>query len=103
MVSPAGLARKTREIISAVIVCSSIFVYPLSSYAYDAKAQGNAAVMIISACTWSQMGKIPRSKIMSFARQQYSQKYGNPDRIDWNNAITVAQKLDKQQGLGCFR
>ena len=49
------------------------------------------------------MGKISRGNIMSFAKQQYANKYGNPSAVDWNNAITVAEKLDKQKGLGCFR
>ena len=40
---------------------------------------------------------------MSFAKETYKQKYGNPNSIDWNNAITVAQKLDKVKNHGCFR
>jgi hypothetical protein len=76
---------------------------PINAFAYNSKAQANAAIMIISACTWSQMGRIPRSKIMSFAKQQYQAKYGSASGIDWNNAITIAEKLDRQEGLGCFR
>ena len=76
---------------------------PLQALAYDSQKQANAAIMIIAACTWSQMGKISRGNIMSFAKQQYANKYGNPGAVDWSNAITVAEKLDKQKGLGCFR
>ena len=78
-------------------------IYPINAYAYNSKAQANAAIMIISACTWSQMGKIPRSNIMSFAKQQYQAKYGSSSGIDWNNAISIAEKLDKQKDLGCFK
>lgn len=83
----------------ATFICLS----PINAFAYNARAQGNAAIMIISACTWSQMGRIPRSSIMSFAKKQYEAKYGGASSIDWNNAITVAEKLDKKEGLGCFR
>jgi hypothetical protein len=76
---------------------------PHRAFAYDSQKQANAAIMIIAACTWSQMGKISRGSIMSFAKKQYANKYGNPGAVDWNNAITVAEKLDKQKGLGCFK
>ena len=78
-------------------------LYPINAYAYNSEAQANAALMIISACKWSQMGKIPTSNIMSFAKQQYQSKYGSSSNIDWNDAISIAQTLDKQKGIGCFR
>lgn len=84
-------------------VTAIISLSPLNAFAYNARAQGNAAIMIISACTWAQMGRIPRSNIMSFAKKQYEAKYGGASSIDWSNAITVAEKLDKKEGLGCFR
>lgn len=91
------------EVLRLLGFAALVSLIPINAFAYNAIAQGNAAIMIISACTWSQMGRIPRSKIMSFAKQQYAAKYGSSSGIDWNNAITVAEKLDKQQGLGCFR
>lgn len=86
------------------ITLLTLFAFsPVTAFAYNSEDQANAAIMIISACTWSQMGRIPRSQIMSFAKQQYQAKYGNSRRVDWNNAISIAEKLDKQKGLGCFK
>ncbi|MCP9775996.1 hypothetical protein [Cyanobium sp. WAJ14-Wanaka] len=65
--------------------------------------QGNAAIAIIASCTWYQMGKISRGQIMEFAQQQYSEKYGESSAVNWDNAITVAEELDKKQRLGCFQ
>jgi ABC-type dipeptide/oligopeptide/nickel transport system permease subunit len=81
-------------------VAAIISLSPLNAFA---SAQGNAAIMIIAACTWAKMGRIPRSNIMSFAKKQYEAKFGGANSIDWSNAITVAEKLDKKEGLGCFR
>jgi hypothetical protein len=64
--------------------------------------EANASLMIIAACTWSQMGRISRGQIMSFAQQQYAQKHGNPDNVDWSRAITIAEQLDKREKLGCL-
>jgi hypothetical protein len=85
------------------ILSTFITITPLNALAYNAKAQANAAITIIAACKWSQMGKIPRSRIMSFAQQQYAAQYGSSSGIDWNNAISIAQKLDKKEGIGCFK
>jgi hypothetical protein len=49
------------------------------------------------------MGKIPRSRIMSTAQQGYAAKYGSSSGIDWNNAVSIAEKLDKKEGIGCFK
>ena len=72
------------------------------SKAYDSQAQADAALMVIAACTWSQMGQIPRSQIMDFAKKQYRAKHGNPSKVDWNGAISIADKIDKQKNLGCL-
>lgn len=64
--------------------------------------EANASLMIIAACTWSQMGRISRGQIMSFAQQQYAEKHGNPDNVDWSRAITIAEKLEKNEKLGCL-
>lgn len=78
-------------------------LFPINpSKAYDSKAQANGAVMIIAACTWYQMGQIPRSKIMSFAQEQYRKKYGNPANVNWSGAIKIADKIDKKEKLGCL-
>jgi hypothetical protein len=90
-------------LLRSLVVATFIAFTPLNVYAYNSKAQANAAIMIISACTWSQMGRIPRSSIMSFAKQQYTAKYGSSKGIDWNNAISIAEQLDKKERLGCFR
>ena len=86
---------------SIIFILPSAF-FPSAVFAYNSTAQANAAVMIVSACKWWQMGKISRSNIMSTAKDGYNQKYGNANKVDWNNALTIAQKLDKQQGIGCI-
>jgi len=91
------------KVIRLLGVALIISLSPLNAFAYNAQAHANAAIMILSACTWSQMGRIPRSKIMSFAKQQYAAKYGSASGIDWNKAITIAEKTDKIEGVGCFR
>ena len=72
------------------------------SRAYDSKAQANGAIMVITACTWYQMGQIPRSQIMSFAQEQYRTKHGNPAKVNWSGAIKIADKIDKKENLGCL-
>jgi len=91
------------KVIRLVGAATLISLTPLNALAYNAKAQANAAIIIISACTWAQMGRIPRGNIMSFSKQMYEKKYGNARSVDWNNAIKVAEKLDKKEGLGCFK
>lgn len=76
---------------------------PFNVYAYDSKAHANAAMMIAASCMWWQVGKIQRSQIMSFAKEQFRKKYGNPNNVNWNTAITIAEKVDMQKGLGCFQ
>lgn len=56
-----------------------------------------AAVAIIAAC----MG--PKNQIMSNAKAIYRKQGYNPNNVDWNRAISVAEKLDRQEGLGCFK
>ena len=72
------------------------------SKAYDSQAQADAAIMVIAACTWYQMGQIPRSQIMDFAKKTYRSKYGDPSKVNWSGAITIAEKIDKKEGLGCL-
>lgn len=76
---------------------------PSNVYAYDSQAHARAAMMISASCMWWQMGKIQRSQIMSFAKEQYRKKYGNPNNVNWSTAIAIAEKVDKEKGLGCFR
>ena len=78
------------------------FLLPVSVKAYDAKAQANAATMILASCTWWQMGMINRSQIMNFSKEQYKKKHGNPNKVDWSGAIKIAQKIDKKNNLGCI-
>ena len=72
------------------------------SRAYDSKAQANGAIMVITACTWYQIGQINRSQIMDFAKKTYRSKYGDPSKVNWSGAITIAEKIDKKEGLGCL-
>ena len=90
-----------RFFVSMLFVLPSAF-FPSSAFAYNSKAQANAAIMIVSACKWWQMGKIPRNSIMSLAKEGYNEKYGNANNVDWDNALTIAQKLDKQKDIGCI-
>ena len=78
------------------------FVFPFSLKAYEAKAQANAANMILASCTWWQMGMINRSQIMNFSKEQYKKEYGDPNRVDWVEAIQIAQKIDRRSNLGCI-
>ena len=70
--------------------------------AYENDPYAKAAVSILGACTFSQMGVIPRSKIIDTAKAAYKKEYGNPNKIDWDRAISVAEKLDKKTNHGCF-
>jgi hypothetical protein len=92
-----------KHFLRSIILSTFITIAPLNALAYNAKAQANAAITIIAACKWAQMGKIPRSKIMPTAQQAYAAKYGSPSSIDWSNAISIAEKLDKKEGIGCFK
>jgi hypothetical protein len=73
-----------------------------NALAYDSQAHARAAILINSSCLWWQMGKISKGQIISFAKAQYRKQYGDPNKIDWNTAISIAEKVDKQKGLGCF-
>ena len=88
------------------ILLLPIFLFTLfpinSSKAYDSQAQADGAIMIIAACTWYQLGQIPRSQIMSFAQEQYRTKHGNPAKVNWSGAIKIADKIDKKEKLGCL-
>jgi hypothetical protein len=75
---------------------------PTNALAYDSQAHARAAILINSSCLWWQMGKISKGQIISFAKSQYRKQYGDPNKIDWNTAISIAEKVDKQKGLGCF-
>lgn len=86
-----------------LIIFASIAVFPLNAYAYNSKAQANASLTIIASCTWYRMGKIPKNQIISTSKTLYRKQYGNPNNIDWSNAISIAEKLDKQKNLGCFK
>jgi len=83
-----------------------IFLFTLfpfnPSRAYDSQAQADGAIMVIAACTWYQLGQIPRSQIMNFAKEQYRTKHGNPAKVNWSGAISIAEKIDKKQKLGCL-
>lgn len=83
-----------------------IFLFSLFPFnparAYDSQAQADGAIMIIAACTWYQLGQIPRSQIMSFAQEQYRTKHGNPAKVNWSGAIKIADKIDKKENLGCL-
>ena len=80
-----------------------LILFPFNpARAYDSQAQADGAIMVIAACTWYQLGQIPRSQIMSFAKEQYSTKYGNPEKVDWSGAIKIADKIDKKENLGCL-
>lgn len=92
-----------KHFLRSIILSTFITIAPLNALAYNAQAQANAAITIIAACKWAQMGKIPRSKIMPTAQQAYAAKYGSPSSIDWSNAISIAEKLDKKEGIGCFK
>ena len=86
----------------AALAATAICMAGLPVRAYDSTAHANAAMMITAACTWWQLGQISRGQIMSFAQQQYREKYGSDRNINWNTAINIANKLDKQKGLGCM-
>ena len=94
---------KMRSLSVPVAIISLLSFFPVNVYAYDSKAHTNAAAMIAASCMWWQVGKIQRSQIMSFAKEQYRKEYGNPNNVNWNTAIAIAEKVDKQKGLGCFQ
>ena len=92
------------KILAVPFAIISLFTFSsFNVYAYDSKAHANAAVMIAASCMWWQVGKIQRSQIMSFAKEQYRKEYGNPNNVNWNTAIAIAEKVDKQKGMGCFQ
>ena len=39
---------------------------------------------------------------MDFAKKTYRSKYGDPSKVNWSGAITIAEKIDKKEGLGCL-
>lgn len=80
-----------------------LILLPTGAFAYNSKAQANAALTIIASCTWYRMGKIQKSQMISMSKSLYKKKYGNPNTINWSNAISIAEKLDKQENLGCFK
>ena len=90
-----------KQIIIILIFLLTIFT-PNTSKANEAQTQANAAIMLITACSWYKMGQIPRSKIMNFAKTQYEINYGDPSNVNWGVAIKIADKIDKKENLGCF-
>jgi hypothetical protein len=62
-----------KHFLRSIILSTFITIAPLNALAYNAQAQANAA------------------------------KYGSPSSIDWSNAISIAEKLDKKEGIGCFK
>ena len=92
-----------QSLLASILFVFSSALMPYAAFAYNSKAEVRAASLVLAACAYSGMGKMPKSNIMSFAKQQYSKKYGNPANVDWNNAITIAEDMDKQQGVGCFK
>jgi len=89
--------------LSTIGIVGFLALFPVSSYAYNSKDNANGAMMISASCMWWQAGKVSKGQIMSFAKEQYSKRYGNPNKVDWNSAIYIAQEVDKRKGLGCFR
>ena len=87
---------------SYIFILPFLIIFPSQVKAYDSDAHANAAISILGACTFSQMGVIPRSKIMDTAKVTYKKQHGNPNKIDWNKAISIAEKLDKKTNHGCF-
>ena len=71
--------------LATVIGASLIVVTPAE--AYDSDAHAKAAITISTACMWWQLGQIPKSNIISTAKDMYREKYGNSGSIDWNKAI----------------
>ena len=84
-------------------IVNLIALSPFNVYAYDSKAHAHAAMMIAASCMWWQAGKIQKNQIMSFAKAQYRKEYGNPNSVNWSTALTIAEKVDKQKGYGCFQ
>lgn len=82
---------------------SFLAIAPVNAYAYNSKDNANGAMMISASCMWWQTGKIPKGQIMSFAKEQYRKNYGDPNKVDWNSAIYIAQEVDRRKGLGCFK
>ena len=39
---------------------------------------------------------------MNFAQKQYRKKHGDPSQADWQRAISIAEKIDKKERLGCL-
>ena len=91
-----------KNLFLAVLAVTSFSFAGLPVKAYDSTAHANAAIMITSACMWWQMGQIPKGQIMSLAQKQYREKYGSDRNINWDVAIDIAKKLDREKGLGCI-
>tara|TARA_Y100000766_G_scaffold256412_1_gene243194 strand:- start:733 stop:1011 length:279 start_codon:yes stop_codon:yes gene_type:complete len=90
-----------RKIILIPILFCTLFSFNPSK-AYSSQAQIDASFMIISACMFYQMGQIPRSQIMSYAQEAYETKHGDPLVVNWSEATTLADKIDKKENLGCL-
>ena len=88
------------------LILNSVFFPTLPSFSGE-EEQKNAAIMILLACTYSQMGQIPRSKIVETAKMGYEASHGNPKKVNWNKAITLSKKLDKESKeydkFGCYK
>ena len=91
-----------KNFLLVALAATSLFFPGLPVKAYDSTAHANAAIMITSACMWWQMGQIPKGQIMSLAQKQYREKYGSDRNINWDVAIDIAKKLDREKGLGCI-
>jgi len=96
------LIRSISNKLSYLFILPILLISTTQAKAYDSDAHAKAATSILGACTFSQMGVIPRSEIMDTAKIAYKKNYGNPNRIDWNKAISIAEKLDKKTNHGCF-
>lgn len=77
--------------------------FPVLPTKSGTEEQKNAAIMILAACTWSQLGQIPRSKIIETAKMGYQKTHGSTRKVDWDKAISLAEKLDKVENHGCFK
>ena len=77
--------------------------FPVLPTKSGTEEQKNAAIMILAACTWSQLGQIPRSKIIETAKMGYQKTHGSTRKVDWDKAIFLAEKLDQVENHGCFK
>ena len=89
--------------LTSISIISFLTLTSVNAYAYNSKDNANGAMMISASCMWWQAGKISKGQIMSFAKEQYSKRYGNPSKVDWNSAIYIAKEVDKRKGLGCLK